>query len=74
MSILDGRETSTTIKLVANGSNTFGFGQLSEMAFAVANHDVPLKAIAGVYQQMPDAVFIRAGSGISSLPDLEGRK
>jgi NitT/TauT family transport system substrate-binding protein len=72
--ILDGRGTSTTIKLVANGSNTFGFGQLSEMAFAVANHDVPLKAIAGVYQQMPDAVFIRAGSGISSLPDLEGKE
>src|SRR5918999_2721502 len=48
--ILDGRGTSTTIKVVANGSNNFGFGQLSEMAFAVANQDIPLKAVAGVFQ------------------------
>jgi NitT/TauT family transport system substrate-binding protein len=71
--ILDGRGTSTTIKVVANGSNTFGFGQLSEMAFAVANQDIPLKAIAGVFQQMPDAIFVRSDSGISTPADLVGK-
>lgn len=72
--VLDGRGTSTTIKVVANGSNTFGFGQLSEMAFAVANQAIPLKAIAGVFQQMPDAIFARSGSGISSPADLVGKE
>ena len=72
--ILDGRGTSTTIKVVANGNNTFGFGQLSEMAFAVANQEVPLKAIAGVFQSMPDAIFARAGSGIASPADLVGKE
>lgn len=71
--ILDGRGTSTTIKVVATGSNTFGFGQLSEMAFAVANQDIPLRAIAGVFQQMPDAIFARSGSGISTPADLVGK-
>lgn len=72
--ILNGRGTSTTIRVVANGNNTFGFGQLSEMAFAVANQDVPLIAIAGVFQQMPDAIFARGGSGIETPADLEGKE
>jgi NitT/TauT family transport system substrate-binding protein len=72
--ILDGRGTSTTIKVVANGNNTFGFGQLSEMALAVTNHEVPLKAVAGVFQQMPDAIFARAGSGIATPADLAGKE
>ena len=72
--ILDGRGTSTTIKVVANGNNTFGFGQLSEMALAVTNHEVPLKAVAGVFQQMPDAIFARASSGIATPADLAGKE
>jgi NitT/TauT family transport system substrate-binding protein len=72
--ILDGRGTSTTIKLVANGTNTFGFGQLSEMAVGVANQDIPLKAIAGVFQQMPDAIFARADSGVTTPADLAGKE
>lgn len=71
--IKDGRGTTDTIKLVANKSDTFGFGQLSEVSFALAAEEVPLTAIAGVFQQMPDAVFVRADSGIEELPGLEGK-
>ncbi len=71
--ILDGRGTSATIKLVANGSDDFGFGQLSEMATAVADQDIPLHAVAGVFQQMPDAIFVRDGTGITEPADLVGK-
>jgi NitT/TauT family transport system substrate-binding protein len=74
VTILDGRGTSTTIKTVANGSDTFGFGQLSEVAFGIAQRGIPLKAVAGVFQQMPDAIFVRDGAGIDSPADLEGRE
>ena len=43
-------------------------------AFAVADQDVPLIAIAGVFQQMPDAIFARGGSGIAAPADLEGKE
>jgi NitT/TauT family transport system substrate-binding protein len=72
--IRDGRGTSTTIKTVANGSDTFGFGQLSEVALAIANHGLPLEAVAGVFQQMPDAIFARRTSGITSARDLVGKE
>ncbi len=71
--VQSGQGTSTTIKLVANGSDDFGFGQLSEVAFSRTEHEVPLKAIAGVFQQMPDTVFVRADSGIESVSELPGK-
>ena len=71
--IQDGRGTSATIKLVANGSDDFGFGQLSEMATAVADQEIPLQAVAGVFQQMPDAIFVREGTGITDPAGLVGK-
>jgi NitT/TauT family transport system substrate-binding protein len=74
VSIKDGRGTSTTIRTVANGSDNFGFGQLSEVAVAIANQGIPLKAVGGVFEAMPDAVFVRQGRGIRTLKDLAGKQ
>jgi NitT/TauT family transport system substrate-binding protein len=71
--IQPGTGSGDTIKLVGAGRNTFGFASQTVMALAVGKDEVPVKAIAGVIQKVPDAIFSRADSNIRTPKDLEGK-
>jgi NitT/TauT family transport system substrate-binding protein len=68
-----GTGSGDTIRLVGAGQNTFGFASQTVMALAVGKDEVPVKAIAGVIQKVPDAIFSRADSNIRTPKDLEGK-
>lgn len=70
--ILDGIGSAAAVQLVGAGADDFGLASLGTMAAAVANEDVPVRAIAGLVQEVPDNVFSLAESGIEDLEDLEG--
>lgn len=72
VSVANGSGTSTTIKLVANGNDTFGFGSISTMAYADATSDVGLVAVGGIFQRDPDAIFVRTSTGITKPQQLAG--
>jgi NitT/TauT family transport system substrate-binding protein len=73
LQIADGKGSTTTIQVVASGSETFGAANLSTMALGVAR-GMPLVAIAGLIQKSPDSVISLAGAGISSPKDIEGKR
>jgi NitT/TauT family transport system substrate-binding protein len=68
-----GTGSGDTIKLVGAGRSTFGFASQTVMALAVGKDQVPVKAIAGVIQKVPDAIFSRADANIRTPKDLEGK-
>jgi NitT/TauT family transport system substrate-binding protein len=73
LQINDGKGSAATIQAVAGGSDTIGLASLSTMALAVSK-GVPLVAVAGMIQKMPDAVISLKGSGIETPKDLEGKR
>ena len=73
LQIADGKGSTTTIQVVASGSETFGAANLSTMALGVAR-GMPLVAIAGLIQKSPDSVISLVGAGINSPKDMEGKR
>jgi NitT/TauT family transport system substrate-binding protein len=73
LQIADGKGSTTTIQVVASGSETFGAANLSTMTLGVAR-GMPLVAIAGLIQKSPDSVISLAGAGISTPKDIEGKR
>ena len=73
LQIFDGKGSTTTIQVVANGTDTFGAANLTTMALGVAR-GMPLVAVAGLIQRSPDSVISLADAGIKSPKDLEGRR
>ncbi len=73
LQILDGKGSTTTIQVVASGSETFGAANLTTMALGVAK-GMPLVAVAGLIQKSPDSIISLADSGIKSPKDIVGRR
>src|SRR5579872_3270247 len=73
LEIFDGKGSSTTIQVVASGSETFGLANLSATALGIAR-GMPLIAVAGIIQKSPDSVISLAGSGIKVPKDIEGKR
>jgi NitT/TauT family transport system substrate-binding protein len=73
VSIGQGKGSMLTAQVIASGSETFGFMDLSTMIVAVAR-GAPLKAIGGVIQRSPDSVITLTTSNIKSPKDLEGKR
>lgn len=72
VSIQEGRGSATTLKLVANVSNTFGFADSGVAAKGIVQ-DVPVKVVAGVLQKSPLAILSLEETGIRTPKDLEGK-
>lgn len=73
VTIGQGKGSTLTAQVVAAGSETFGFMDLSTMILAVGR-GAPLKAIGGVIQRSPDSVISLSTSNIKTPKDLEGKR
>jgi NitT/TauT family transport system substrate-binding protein len=73
LSISDGKGSTRTIQVVASGTETFGFANLSATALGFAR-GMPLVAVAAVIQKSPDAIIALKGSGIKVAKDIEGKR
>lgn len=71
--ILEGNGSGTTVKLVGNKSDTFGFADAGTAIVAISQ-GVPVKVISPIYQINGFAVIALADSGIKTPKDLEGKK
>jgi NitT/TauT family transport system substrate-binding protein len=68
-----GRGGADAVTRVATGTDDFGAASLSSLMNAAANSSVPAKAILVVYSKSPDAIVTKAGSGIETFKDLQGK-
>lgn len=71
--ILEGQGSNATIKLVGNGSDTFGLADYATAAKGVSE-GVPVKAIYGILQTSPMVVISRADRPIANPKELEGKR
>jgi NitT/TauT family transport system substrate-binding protein len=68
-----GRGGSDAVTRVATGTDDFGAASLSSVMNAAANSPLPAKAVLAVYSKSPDAIVTKAGSGIQTFKDLQGK-
>lgn len=61
------------VALTAQGTSDYGFGDMGALVLARGNDNVPVKALATIYQHPPYAVFYIAGKGINKPKDLAGK-
>jgi NitT/TauT family transport system substrate-binding protein len=71
--IVRGFGSSDTVQRVASGQVDFGLADLSALLPLRINEDVPLVAVASMYESLPMSTIFRAGEGINEPKDLEGR-
>jgi NitT/TauT family transport system substrate-binding protein len=72
--VVRGRGSVDAIKQVAAGTAQFGFADAISVALARANDGVPIKMVASVYAQLPQAIFVLADSHITVPTDFEGKR
>jgi NitT/TauT family transport system substrate-binding protein len=73
LQIFDGKGSTTTVQVVASGTDTFGAANLSTMALGAAR-GMPLVAVAGLIQKSPDSIISLAEAGIREPKDIEGKR
>jgi NitT/TauT family transport system substrate-binding protein len=73
VSILRGQGSGDAIKKVAAGAAMFGFADAGSLVLARGNDGVPVKLVAVVYLQPPQALFVLDSSDIRKPKDLEGK-
>lgn len=72
MTIQAGGGGVSNTQLVASGQVDFGMGSTDEILLA-REDGIPLVAIAGIFQQSPQALMFHAGQDIEEFTDLNGR-
>lgn len=73
VTILRGQGSGDAIKKVAAGAAMFGFADTGSLVLARGNDGVPVKLVAVVYLQPPQALFVLDSSDIKTPKDLEGK-
>jgi len=68
-----GGQDFNAIKLVASGSDDFGIWGADQIIIA-RSKDIPVVALAVIYQKSPVCFFSRKGSGITTPHDFIGKK
>lgn len=74
VTINGGRGSSEAITFMATGRSDIGTGGIEALMAAVANDNVPLKAVSSIYTRAPHAFYTLKSSGIDSLEMVEGKK
>ncbi|AOM84038.1 ABC transporter substrate-binding protein [Salisediminibacterium beveridgei] len=72
MTIQAGGGGVSNTQLVASGQQDFGMGSSDEILLA-REDGIPLVAIAGIFQQSPQALMFHKGQDIEDFTDLNGR-
>lgn len=72
LQIADGKGTNVALQSVVAGNDLIVLANYSTMAQSVAK-GMPVIAIGGLVQRLPDSVISLKGSGIKTPKDLEGR-
>jgi NitT/TauT family transport system substrate-binding protein len=70
--IVRGQGSIDAIRQVGAGNAMFGFADAGPMILARANDQIPVKLVAVVYVNPPQAIFCREDSGLKKPKDLEG--
>lgn len=73
VTINGGRGSSEAITFLATGQSDIGTGGIEAVMAAVANDDVPVKAVASVYTRAPHAFYTLKSSGIDTLEGVAGK-
>ena len=68
-----GRGSADAVTKLGTGVSDVGTGGIAALMQAVAENNVPVKAVMSVYTKQPDAIFTVKGSGITSLKDVAGK-
>jgi len=71
--IASARGGSDVVTKLATNSADFGSAGLASLLQAKAQGEVPVVAVAPIYNKQPDAFFITEGSGINSFKDIVGK-
>ena len=71
--IASARGGSDVVTKLATNSADFGSAGLASLLQAQAQGEVPVVAVAPIYNKQPDAFFTTEGSGIESFKDIVGK-
>ncbi|AWT09474.1 sulfonate/nitrate transporter [Stutzerimonas frequens] len=71
--IASARGGSDVVTKLATNSADFGSAGLASLLQAKAQGEVPVVAVAPIYNKQPDAFFTTEGSGIESFKDIVGK-
>jgi len=71
--IASARGGNDVVTKLATNSADFGSAGLASLLQAKAQGDVPVVAVAPIYNKQPDAFFTTEGSGIESFKDIVGK-
>ncbi|MDH2243548.1 ABC transporter substrate-binding protein [Pseudomonas sp. GD03909] len=71
--IASARGGSDVVTKLATNSADFGSAGLASLLQAKAQGEVPVVAVAPIYNKQPDAFFTTEGSGINSFKDIVGK-
>ena len=74
VTVEQGTGTLQGFRALAAGQAQFNFGDIASMISVRAKENVPIKALACVYQKAPHTIFFIKGKGIAKPKDLEGKK
>ncbi len=69
----EGTGSATTVRLVGNRSDLFGFADAGTAIIGIAQ-GIPVKIIAPIYQMNGFAIIAAADAGIRTPKDLEGKR
>jgi NitT/TauT family transport system substrate-binding protein len=73
LKIADGKGSNASLQAVAAGNDTIVLANYATMAQSTTQ-GMPIVAIGGMIQRLPDALIALKGSGIKVPKDLEGKK
>jgi len=72
VTVQEGSGSSTTVKLVGNGTNIIGYADSGTMMQGVTR-GVPVKAVAVLLQTSPMSVIYKADKPIKTMEELKGK-
>lgn len=74
VTINGGRGSSEAITFLATGRADIGTGGIEALMAAIANDNVPVKAVASIYTRAPHAFYTLKSSGIDTLEEVRGKR
>lgn len=74
VSISQGRGSTDAITKIATGTADVGLSDLVALLVAKANNQVPVSAVYSVFSEAPHAFYTLAGSGITRVSDVAGKR
>ncbi len=74
VSVEQGTGTLQGLRALAAGQAQFNFNDIGSMIVVRGRENVPLRALACIYQKPPHTVFFLKNRGIAKPKDLEGKK